>query len=99
MRCLPIPIVANSILVQVGHPMLKIFPETLDPQQLYGGLCGGKLNHKFSLGLAPITWCWKYYLNVMRGTDMFGQLPGYLGHEELRSDWSHIDVYSCYGLL
>ena len=26
------------------------------------------------------------YLNVMRGTDMFGKWPGYLGNEELGSD-------------
>ena len=25
--------------------------------------------------------CWKFYLNVMCGTDVFGQSPGYLGHE------------------
>ena len=46
--------VANSTLVQVDHPMLKIFPETLDPQQLlYCGLRDRKLDHKFSLGLGP----------------------------------------------
>ena len=43
--------------------------------------------------------CWKYHLKVMRGTDMFSQWPGYLGHEQLGNDWSHIDVYSGYGLL
>ena len=49
---------------------------------------------------APVkTTCRKYYFNVMHGTDMFGQWLGYLGHEELGNDWSHIDVYSYYGLL
>ena len=28
----------------------------------------------------------KYYFNVMSGTDMFGQWPGCLGHEELGND-------------
>ena len=70
-----------------------------DPQQLYGGLCGGKLNHKFSLGLGPnhlvlevLPQCDAWYGYVRPITRL-------LGNEELRNDWSHIDVYSCYGLL
>ena len=38
--------------------MLKIFPESLDPQQpLHRGFrfLAGKIDHEFSLGLAPIT--------------------------------------------
>lgn len=34
--------------------------------------------------------CPKYYPNVMIGTDMFGQLPGYLGHEDLGNRSGHI---------
>ena len=43
--------------------------------------------------------CQKYYLNVMIGADMFGQLPGHLGYEDLGTGSGNIDVYSCYILL
>lgn len=56
-RRLPIAAVANSILAQVVHPMLKIFPESLDPSATPPSWLSlaGKVDHKFSLGMAPIT--------------------------------------------
>ena len=50
-------------------------------------------------GIDVVFSCRKYYFNVMWGTDMFAQWPGYLGHEELGDDWSHIGVYPYYRLL
>ena len=47
------------------------------------------VNGRGCKGSCPITrmaWagaCWKYYFNVMCGTHVFGQEPGYLGHRGL----------------
>ena len=36
---------------------------------------------------------------MMAGANIFGQLPGRLGYEDLGNGRSGIDVYLCYGLL
>jgi len=35
---------------------------------------------------------------VMAGADVFGKVPGRLGHQNLGNGRSHIDVYSGYGI-
>ena len=55
--------------------------------------CTAILSSEHSLDITRTNWdtlCWKYYFNVMRGTDMFGQWPGCLGlgtRKQLESYW------------